>query len=136
MERMIAILLIAALASACAAGPARVETNATLERYEAYAGAPVRDFTSFDLDWWEPLTRTRLVLWNGVNEAYLVTVWDTCTDLKFADAIRVTKTGNTISTFEKVYVGRDRCPIQEIRPIDVRRMKAERKEMKAPAGRD
>jgi len=132
MRRLIAVILVAATTAACATGPARVETNATLERYELYAGAPVRDFTSFDLDWWEPLTRNKLVLWNGVNEAYLVTVWNSCQDLKFADAIRVTRTGNTISTFEAVKVGRDRCQIEEIRPIDVRRMKAERKEMKTP----
>ena len=132
MERLMAVAVAAALATGCATGPARVETNATLERYESYASAPVRDFTSFDLDWWEPLTRNKLVLWNGVNEAYLVTVWDTCPDLKYADAIRVGKTGNTISTFEAVMVGRDRCQIEEIRPIDVRRMKAERKEMRSP----
>ena len=136
MERPLVIVLAAALTAACVAGPARFETNATLERYEAYALAPVRDFTSFSLYWWEPLTRNRLVLWNGVNEAYLVTVWNTCQDLEYAQTIRVTKTGNTISTFEAVKVGRERCPIEEIRPIDVRRMKAERKEIKMPDGRD
>ena len=136
MTRLFAIVLVTGLAAACATGPARFETSATLERYESYALAPVRDFTSFDLLWWEPLTRNRLVLWNGVNEAYLVTVWNSCQDLKFAQAIRVTKTGNTISTFEAVKVGRERCQIEEIRPIDVRRMKAERKEMKLPGGRD
>ena len=64
--------------------------------------------------------------WTGVNEAYLVTVWDTCRDLQFTQQIRVVSgIDNQISRFDKVMVGRDTCPIKEIRPIDVRQMKAD-----------
>lgn len=133
MKRNFVVLALAAIVAACATTPQKVSTNQTLERYLAYAGEPVRDFTSFHgPQWWEPLARDRLVLWNGVNEAYLVTVWDTCPDMLFANAIRVSSTGSRISTFEKVYVRRDQCPIREIRPIDVRQMKQDRKDMKAP----
>jgi hypothetical protein len=55
--------------------------------YLDYAGDPVRGFTSFRLQSWQPLSRTQLVLWNGVNEAYLVTVWDGCSDLQFAQSL-------------------------------------------------
>jgi hypothetical protein len=62
-----------------------------------------------------------------MNEAWLLRVWDNCPDLMFVNGIRVTRTGSTISRFDKVMAGRDACPIQEIRPIDTARMKADRK---------
>ncbi len=39
----------------------------------------------------------------------------------------MTSTANTVDKFEKVIVGRDRCFINEIRPIDTKQMKADRK---------
>ena len=110
---------------ACASGIARLHGDDASQRYVDYAGAPVDHFTAFRLDGWTPVSRNRLVVWNGVNEAYLVTVWDTCRDLQFADHIGVSSTTNTVSHFEHVTVGRDRCPISEIRPIDVKQMKAD-----------
>ena len=47
--------------------------------------------------------------------------------LNFANVIGVTSTTNTISKFDKVRVGNDVCPISEIRPIDVKQMKADRR---------
>jgi hypothetical protein len=99
----------------------------TLDRYLSYAGEPVGQFNSFRLDSWEPLDRDKIVLWTGVNEAYLVTVWDTCRDLQYTNHIRVLSTmGSSISRFDKIKVDGDTCPIREIRPIDVKRMKADR----------
>ncbi|MGH8135218.1 MAG: hypothetical protein ACRER4_02625 [Steroidobacteraceae bacterium] len=40
--------------------------------------------------------------------------------------MKVSSAGRQITTFDHVDVGRDRCPISEIRPIDVRQMKADR----------
>jgi hypothetical protein len=42
----------------------------------------------------------------------------------------VTQTGYTINKFEKVIAGRDSCPILEIRPLDVKQLKADRKAAK------
>jgi hypothetical protein len=72
-----------------------------------------------------------------MNKAYLLTVTGYCPDLQFANAIAVTSTGNTVDRFEKVIVGRDRCFINEIRPLDTKQLKADRKllreQMKKPA---
>jgi len=125
MKRIVALASIALLAVACAGGPRR-NTNDDAVAYLDYAGEPVRGFTSFRLQSWQPLSRNRLVLWTGVNEAYLVTVWDSCPDLQFAHSIHVSSTGSQITTFDHVNVGRDRCPISQIRPINVRQMKADR----------
>jgi len=119
--------LVVAMLAGCAGGSPRVEHSETLGRYLDYAGEPVDRATSFRLDSWELVGRDRIVLWTGVNEAYLVTVWDTCRDLQFTQHIRVVSgIDNQISRFDKVMVGRDTCPIKEIRPIDVRQMKADR----------
>jgi hypothetical protein len=82
------------------------------------------------IDSWTPVSRDQLVIWTGINEAYLLRVWDTCPDLTFANSIQVTQTGYTINKFEKVIAGRDSCPILEIRPLDVKQLKADRKAAK------
>mgnify|MGYP001191655390 FL=1 len=125
MKKLVLVILAALLASACASGLRRDTSDEKLA-YLDYAGEPIKDFTSFRLQSWQPLSRNRLVLWAGVNEAYLVTIWDGCPDLQFANAIHVSSTGSQITTFDHVDVGRDHCPIREIRPINVRQMKADR----------
>ena len=39
--------------------------------------------------------------------------------------------GNQITTFDKVLVGRDRCLIRQIQPIDLRQMRADQREAEA-----
>lgn len=125
MKKAIAVMLVTVLVAGCALGPRRIEGDAAAV-YADYAGDPVKGFTAFRLQSWQPLSRDRLILWNGVNEAYLVTVTGPCQDLQFAEAIRVTRTGSQVTTFDQIRVGRDRCLIEQIRPIDVRQMKADR----------
>ena len=129
--KQLAMLVLTALFAAGCAGGLRRDSDDDAIAYLDYAGEPVSEFTPFRLQSWQPLSRNRLVLWAGINEAYLVTVWDSCPDLQFAQAIQVTSTGSQITTFDHVIVGRNRCPISEIRPIDVRQMKADRAADKA-----
>jgi hypothetical protein len=120
------IALSGVLAAGCAGTGLRLRSDEAAQRYIDYAGTPIERFTAFDLDSWTPVAKNKLVVWNGVNEAYLITVWDSCENLLFANSVGVTSTGRTISKFEQVRVRRDRCPISEIRPVDVRQMKADR----------
>ncbi|MFZ9708598.1 MAG: DUF6491 family protein [Steroidobacteraceae bacterium] len=118
---------VVVLLSACAAGVPR-KAGAPKLSYVDYAGEPVEQIVAMrGVDSWTPVSRTQLVIWTGINEAWLITVWDTCRDLDFADTISVTRTGSTISRFEKVHVGADACPISKIQPVDVKRMRADRK---------
>jgi hypothetical protein len=80
-----------------------------------------------DLDGWNAISKNQLVVWTGINKAYLLTIAGYCPDLEFAHAIGVTSTGNTVDRFEKVLVGRDRCLIKEIRPLDTKQLKEDRK---------
>jgi hypothetical protein len=98
--------------------------------YREYTGEPVKSFYMNRFDGWAPVSKDELVVWSGFNKAYMLKVAGYCPDLQFANAIAVTSTANTVDKFEKVIVGRDRCFIQEIRPVDVKQMKADRKLMR------
>jgi hypothetical protein len=112
----------AALLAGCATGPKLDYTD--------YAGEPVKSFYMNNFDGWSVVSKDQLVIWSGMNKAYLLTVTGYCPDLQYANAIAVTSTGNTVDRFEKVIVGKDRCFIREIRPLDTKQMKEDRKLMR------
>jgi hypothetical protein len=121
------ILLLAVLAglSACATDVTRRPVTPQLH-YADYAGPVIEDFHYFRLDGWEVVSRYELVVWTGLQEAYLLKVWENCQDLEFAFRIGFTSRFSRISRADSVLVGHDRCPIAEIRRIDVPRLKADR----------
>jgi hypothetical protein len=126
---LVPTVLAATLFAGCASAPKLDYTD--------YAGEPVKSFYMPSFDGWTAVSKDQVVVWSGFNKAYLLTVNGYCPDLEFANAIAVTSTGNTVDRFEKVIVGRDKCFIQEIRPLDVKQLKADRKllrdQMKKPA---
>jgi hypothetical protein len=137
-------LLLVLGACACAStrpatAPAPTGTPAqqrALERYMAYAGPPIPYFVWLGHFWsWEPLGKDTLVVFTVPDEAYLLKVWAPC-DLRFViDGIGITSTARTIyARTDAITVnsagtgpGRWRCPIDEIRKIDYRRMKADQR---------
>ena len=130
MRTLTAIILAAVLASACATTGAGIERSMgerALARYQPYLEEPVHSFTAFRYDSWEPISRNQLVLRTTINNAYLLTVAGNCSDLPFAHTVRLTSTASSVSTLDSVIVRGWRCPITEIQPIDVRRMKADRR---------
>ena len=113
------------------AAPATAQERA-LARYSAYAGRPVKSFTWLGrFDSWEPLGKDRLLVYTRPNEAYLLKVSGPC-DVRFATGpIGLTSTNYTVyAGLDSITVnggpgGRWQCPIDEIRPLDVRGMKAD-----------
>lgn len=130
MKTLLTLLLVAALAAGCASTPKRSQGDRILARYEPYIGEPIRSFTAFRQESWQPINRTQFILTTGFNHAYLITIAGSCPDLMFSNAIRVTSSGSSISTFDQVLVRSDRCPINVIQPIDLRRMRADREELR------
>ena len=122
---LVATVLAAASLAGCASTLAKL--NGPKLDYTEYAGEPVKSFYMNDFDGWTAVSKDQIVVWSGINKAYLIKVTGYCPDLQFANAIAVTSTANTVDKFEKVIVGRDRCFINEIRPIDTKQMKADRK---------
>lgn len=129
MKKFLFALFSVGLVSACSSG--LLKSDRFKVDYASYAGDPVSDIVVMrGIDSWTPVSRNQLVIWTRINEAYLLRVWDACPDLMFANTIRVTQTGFTINKFEKVIAGRDSCPILEIRPLDVKQIKADRQAAK------
>jgi len=124
----LAAVACAALLAGCATGPKLDYTD--------YAGEPVKSFYMGSFDGWNAVSKDQLVVWTSLNKAYLLSITGYCPDLQYANAIAVTSTGSTVDKFEKVIVGRDRCFINEIRPLDTKQMKEDRKllreQMKKP----
>lgn len=131
-SRVIATLLVASLAAGCASGLPREDGSKV--NYLDYAGEPVDRFTATRISGWTPVSRNQLVVWVGVNQAWLLKIWDGCDDLLYANVLGVTQTSLSVTRFDKVRVGKDRCPIEEIRPIDVRHLKADRAALRSAAG--
>ena len=115
-------VMCAALLAGCATGPKLDYTD--------YAGEPVKSFYMANFDGWSVVSKDQVVIWSGMNKAYLLTLTGYCPDLQHVNAIAVTSTGNTVDRFEKVIVGKDRCFINEIRPLDTKQMKEDRKLMR------
>jgi uncharacterized protein YceK len=120
------VISAAVLLTGCASTLKKM--NAPKLQYTEYAGEPVKSFYMRNHDGgWSPVSKDQLVVWSGINEAYLIQVAGYCPDLMFAQAIGVTNSAGTVDKFEKVIVGGDKCFIKEIRPIDTKQMKADRK---------
>jgi hypothetical protein len=119
MKSYLSVACVALLCAGCASAP-------KLD-YNEYAGPPVKSFFMPELDGWTSVSKKQLVVWTNHNKAYLIDVAGYCPDLQFANAIGVTSTASTVDKFEKVIVGRDRCFIDRIRPLDVKQMKEDRK---------
>jgi hypothetical protein len=122
------LIAAAALLAGCATGPKLDYTD--------YAGEPVKSFYMNTFDGWNVVSKDQVVIWSGLNKAYLVSVRGYCPDLQYANTIGVTSTASTVDRFEKIVVGRDQCMISEIRPLDTKQMKEDRKllreQMKKP----
>ena len=122
--------LVLMLASGCAASlPGPGERMARrLGEVERHAGAPIEEFHFWQMDRWESLGKSAIAVWTNPNEAYLITVRPPCAGLDFADAVGVSSTGRRVSrNFDFVTFEHQRCRIAEIRPVDVKALKAERR---------
>jgi hypothetical protein len=96
------------------------------DRFAAYAGPPIDQFTWLGrFDSWQSLGRSELVVFTTPWDAYLLKIWLPC-DTRFANTISLTSTGGAVHAhLDAVRVAGQRCPIDEIRRIDYRRLQAD-----------
>ena len=122
-----------AAGGASTAAPATAQQRA-LARYESYADKPVKSFTWLGhFDSWEPLGKDRLLVYTKPNEAYLLKVSAPCDVNSTIGPIGISSTNFTVyQELDSIVVnsgpgggGKWQCPIDEIRPVDVRGMKAD-----------
>lgn len=123
--RLMVLLLCAALLVACSSpGPAERQAR-RLQLVQDVAGAPVESFHFWRLDRWEPLGRRHLAVWTRLDTAYLLQVDEPCSGLEFTVTIGLSSTGQRVyQRFDDVFFEHQRCRIAEIRPIDVKALKA------------
>lgn len=126
MNRITLLIALATITAGCAAGPTRMKDEAGYERYRPYLGSPIDQFTAFRFDSWEVAGPNQVVIWTNPGAAYMVTVWDSCQRLNFAQHIGITSTGSSVSRGDSLRVEDQTCPIESIRPIDVHRYKEDR----------
>lgn len=129
---------IAMMLSACAAQGPREREAENLAEFTRHAGAPVESFHFWRLDRWETLGRDHLVVWTRMNEAWLLRVMEPCNGLEFANALALSSTNNRVyRSFDAVLFDKQRCRIAEIRPVDGKALKAERRAgASEPSGAD
>jgi len=138
--KLLTLTALAALA-ACATSHNTGQQDA-LQRYLAYAGDPIKSFTWLGQFYsWDGLAKDKLVVFTTPSDAYLLSIAPPC-DMRFViNRIGLTSTGGTVyARLDSVIAdtpgtGRWTCPINEIRPIDYKRMRAEGR-AKAQPSRD
>jgi hypothetical protein len=138
LQIMLAAVTATLSMSVCASDARRTE-NEKLALYRAHAKPPVESFHYFNsLDGWTSLGDSAVAIWTRPSEAYLLEVNGPCPDLDFAQAIGLT------NQFGRVYTRFDRviprmvaggaqpipCHIKEIRPLDVKALKAAEQDMR------
>jgi hypothetical protein len=131
MKLRIATILLTSTLAACASQSVRERDTEAYELYRDFASAPVNEFTYLGkYDGWRSLGRNVLAIHTSLSDAYLITVQGPCSDLPFAQTIGLTSTANTVHRgLDSVLVGRDKCTINEIRPVDYTALrKAQREE--------
>lgn len=101
--------------------------------YNAAAGAPVSHFRFFDLYSWEPLGDSALAVYTRPREAWLLDLYASCRNLRFAQSIGLTSNIHQVSVrYDKVLTGPAEvpCTIAKIRPVDVAKLKAVQQEQR------
>jgi hypothetical protein len=125
--RLLLAATLTTLLAACASAPYVQRTSERQAAYAAAAGAPVRHFRFFTLYSWEPLSDSQLAVYTKPNEAWLLDLGGGCQDLAFVNSIGLTSNINEVMVgFDKVLTGRRNfpCTISQIRPVDVKSLKA------------
>lgn len=131
------ILLTAAALSACSGIPRRESDARQLARIQQYAGDRVSEFRTFgSFNSWTPIDDHHVFVQTNINEAYLITVFEPCTNLPFATRLAITSRfpNQVQSGFDSLRVGRQSCRISEIRPVNYRQMRADLAEERKAKG--
>lgn len=124
---LFAALALAVAPFAAADTPERMARN--LAELERFALPPVEEIRSYRFYDWKPLGDRLLAVWTRPNaDVYIIEVYGPCIDLPWARTISLTSTGAVLSArFDSVRVGRERCRIKTITPVDWRALRAARK---------
>lgn len=127
----VALAALIALAACSTPGP-RERDAINLALYSAHAGEPVESFHLRNLRDWVNLGESHLAVYTGHNQAWLLTVEQPCFGLEFAQTVGLSSTASRVhARFDSVRFERQSCRIREIRPVDVRALREQRRQESA-----
>jgi len=127
-NRILLLFCIGLLLSGCLSPGPRERDALALARYQAHAGEPVDSFHLRLMREWASLGESHVAVYTAVNQAWLLEVSRPCWGLEFAQAISLTSSGSRVNArFDSVRFDEQICRIREIRKVDVRAMKAQRR---------
>lgn len=126
MKTLLIPLLAVASLAACATN--RMSDTDRLALYQAHAGAPVKQIRNYDAMGWDRIDGEHVLLSMRPRETWLLTLSGNCLDWSMGSPFLAisSQTGWVMAKFDRVMV-RDSpisCRIEEIRPVDVKAMRA------------
>ena len=126
MKTLLVPLLAVASLSACATN--RMSDTDRLARYQAHAGEPVKQIRNTNAMGWDRVDDQHIVRNMRPTESWLLTVSGPCLDWgRGWPVLRLSSTGPyVIAKFDRILTEGSpaSCRIEEIRPIDVKAMRA------------
>lgn len=134
---LLPLLAIPGLVTGCAS--TRLSDAERLALYEAHAGAPVNQIRYLDPIGWDRIDDEHVVLQMRPNESWLLRLSGPCLQWTTGSPFigLSTFSGMTLSRFDKVVApgsSQLSCLIQEIRPLDVKALRAAEKGLREKAG--
>ena len=128
MKTLLVPLLAVASLSACATN--RMSDTDRLALYQAHAGEPVKQIRNTNAMGWDRVDDQHIVLNMRPTESWLLTVSGPCLDWgSGSPVLRLSSTGAYVmAKFDRIVTDGSpaSCRIEEIRPIDVKAMRAAR----------
>lgn len=123
--------LALALAGCFTPGP-RERDALNLALYSQHAGDPVDSFHMRSLRQWVGLGDRHIALYTAHDKAWLIEVDRPCPGLEFAQTLKVDAWGSRVhARFASVRFEHQSCRIREIRPVDVRALREQRRAQSA-----
>ena len=130
-------LLVALSGAGCASNGGMRDAD-RLALYRTHAGEPVDSIQYFgSYNGWTPLGNGTMALWTRPSQAWLVELYEPCSDLDYAHTIGIRSMGGRLSArFDRIHVGNNglmplECTIKEIRPLDVKAIRVAEKDARA-----
>jgi hypothetical protein len=120
--RVLAATAIAGFITCASAGDKGKTLTEKLEKYKYQQGAPVESINDYELDGWNYIDSTHIVIHTGPSRHYLISLMSSCHDLSTAENIAFTTTTNELTKFDKLMVRGagdivQHCPITQINAL-------------------
>ena len=135
MKTLILPMLAMSILAACATG--RMSDTDRLALYDAHAGAPVKQIRFYNAMGWDRIDDEHVLLSMRPSETWMLKVSGPCLDWGSASpTLRLSSSGAYVmAKFDRILTEGSpvSCRIEEIRPVDVKALRAAQDAMAAQA---